>query len=64
MGISKDCHDHLISWVNSMLPKIGRDMFLKEIDNVIYNIPQCARNVSVREFVQWYEMARRNGNIK
>ena len=61
MGITKECHDQLINWINSMLPPvIGRQMILTNVDRVICDIPKCAQDLTVKELMQWYAFVRKN----
>lgn len=65
MGLTKECHDQLLEWINSILPPvIGRDMILVNVDQLIDDIPRSARDLTVKELTQWYKFVRKNEVLK
>ena len=65
MGLTKGCHDQLLDWINSVLPPvIGREMILLYVDQLIVEIPRCARDLTVKELIQWYKFVRKNEVLK
>jgi len=65
LGLTKECHDQLLEWINSLLPPIiGREMILANVDQFIDEIPKCARDLTVKELIQWYKFVRKNEVLK